>query len=529
MKSQLISRFNNIWKFDNSWIHLLPRDSSSDFYQSRQVFDSCWSEAIPTPVSNPKIIAYSVEVAEALDIDDSILDTKEFAQIMAGNILLPGMQTYATCYGGHQFGHWAGQLGDGRVIYLGEIINKKNQRWEIQLKGAGPTPYSRRSDGRAVLRSSMREFLCSEAIFHLGIPTTRALCLVETGDKVSRDMLYDGNPKLEPGAIVCRVAPSFIRFGHFQIAAARNDIELLTQLIEFTLNRDFPQLQGSVRERLTQTFHLICEHTAMLMVEWFRVGFVHGVMNTDNMSILGLTIDYGPYGWMEDFDPSWTPNITDANGRRYCFAQQAAIGRWNLERLAEALLKFLPDKNVFEIGLAHYDSVYESKFLRMLANKFGLLDFKTEDAKWIEQAFAILQKMEIDMTIFFRRLALIDIENPQIEIFQTAFYRLNLLEKHQLDLSQWLNNYAARLRTDNQNPEEKRKIMNATNPKFILRNYLVQIAIDKAEIGEYDYMNELLEIIRHPYDEQLGKEEFSQKRPEWARNKTGCSMLSCSS
>jgi uncharacterized protein with ACT and thioredoxin-like domain len=225
-----------------------------------------------------------------------------------------GMEPYAACYGGHQFGNWAGQLGDGRAITLGEVVNERGERWELQLKGAGPTPYSRTADGRAVLRSSIREFLCSEAMHHLGVPTTRALSVVTTGDAVVRDMFYDGNAEEEPGAIVCRVAPSFIRFGNFEIFAARNDLAMLEQLVDFTIARDFAHLMvmPDVSARRAAWYAEVCERTARLMVHWMRVGFVHGVMNTDNMSILGLTIDYGPYGWIDDFNPNWTPNTTDA-------------------------------------------------------------------------------------------------------------------------------------------------------------------------------------------------------------------------
>src|SRR3569623_2446364 len=264
------------------------------------------------------------------------------------------MQPWASNYGGHQFGHWAGQLGDGRAITVGEIINAAGQRWELQLKGAGPTPYSRHADGRAVLRSSIREFLCSEAMHHLGVPTTRALCLVETGEAVVRDMFYDGHPREEPGAIVCRVAPSFVRFGHFELPYARNDVALLRQLADFTIRRAFPHLRGQGEALYADWFGVVCERTARLMALWMRVGFVHGVMNTDNMSILGLTIDYGPYGWIDDYDPDWTPNTTDAEGRRYRFGAQPQVAYWNLTRLAGALAPAFESVEPLQAGLERY-------------------------------------------------------------------------------------------------------------------------------------------------------------------------------
>ncbi|MDD2843000.1 MAG: YdiU family protein, partial [Tolumonas sp.] len=343
--------------FDNRFIHELPGDPLT-VNQTRQVNAAFWSTVTPTPVPQPQLIASSAEVAALLGLTPADLQQPEWVAALSGNELLDGMSPFATCYGGHQFGQWAGQLGDGRAISLGELLHAQ-QRWELQLKGAGPTPYSRRADGRAVLRSSIREFLCSEAMFHLGVPTTRALSLVLTGDAIWRDMFYDGNPKAEPGAIVCRVAPSFIRFGHFQLPAMRGELSQLNQLIDFTIDRDFPHLLAEPAEqRRALWFREICRTTAKLMVEWTRVGFVHGVMNTDNMSILGLTIDYGPYGWIDNFDLHWTPNTTDAEGLRYCFGRQPAIARWNLQRLAEALATVIPDQAIFSEGITAFDEVF---------------------------------------------------------------------------------------------------------------------------------------------------------------------------
>ena len=265
--------------------------------------------------------------------------------MLAGNRVLPGMQPYAARYGGHQFGHWAGQLGDGRAITLGEIVAADGTRQELQLKGAGRTPYSRTADGRAVLRSSLREFMCSEAMHFLGVPTTRALSLVATGEPVIRDMFYDGHPAPEPGAVVCRVAPSFVRFGNFQIHAAHNETEPAAPARRLRRSRAFPGPR--TYSALVQE---ICRRTALLIVDWMRLGFVHGVMNTDNMSILGVTIDYGPYGWLEGYDPQWTPNTTDAPTRRYAYGNQPQIAQWNLARFAEALLPLVGDKAPLEKG-----------------------------------------------------------------------------------------------------------------------------------------------------------------------------------
>jgi uncharacterized protein YdiU (UPF0061 family) len=286
--------------FDNSFVRDLPGDPESG-PRLRQVDGALWSSVQPEPVAAPRLLAHSREMAARLGFSEADVASPGFAQVFGGNALLPGMQPFAANYGGHQFGHWAGQLGDGRAISLGEVVDAAGDRWELQLKGAGPTPYSRNADGRAVLRSSIREFLCSEAMHHLGVPTTRALSLVGTGESVVRDMFYDGHPRAEPGAIVCRAAPSFLRFGSFELPYARGDVVLLRRLADFCIDRDFGGASHA------DWFGEVCERTARMIAHWMRVGFVHGVMNTDNMSILGLTIDYGPYGWVDDYDPDWTP------------------------------------------------------------------------------------------------------------------------------------------------------------------------------------------------------------------------------
>jgi uncharacterized protein YdiU (UPF0061 family) len=514
--------------FDNRFLRELPGDTDNRQHP-RQVIGACWSPVHPTPVASPQLIAYAHEVADALDLDASALAAPELLEALAGNRLLPGMQPYATCYGGHQFGQWAGQLGDGRAIMLGEVLNRSGQRFELQLKGAGPTPYSRRADGRAVLRSSIREFLCSEAMHHLGVPTTRALSLVGTGESVLRDMFYDGNPVAEPGAVVCRVAPSFTRFGHFELLAARGDQALLQRFVDFTITRDFPALQATAEQRIATWFLDICERTAEMVVHWMRVGFVHGVMNTDNMSILGLTIDYGPYGWVDNFDPGWTPNTTDAAGRRYCFGRQPEIARWNLERLTDALSGLLPAPEALQAGLKHYDAVYAQAFNRAFAEKFGFRTWREDDADLLDAAFELMRRAEVDMTLFFCGLAQIDLNDPHIEILQDAFYRDDLRHRFSGEFSRWLKRYAARLQQDAAPVPERIARMQRSNPRFVLRNYLAQQAIEAAEQGDFGPIKQLLEVLRQPYTEQAGRDSFSAKRPDWARHKAGCSMLSCSS
>ena len=517
-------------RFDNRYARDLPADPVAENYR-RQVSGACYSHVAPTPVRAPKLIAWAPEVAGLLDLPAAAANEDAWAEVFSGNRVLDGMAPIATCYGGHQFGNWAGQLGDGRAINLGETVNGRGQRWTLQLKGAGPTPYSRGADGLAVLRSSLREFLCSEAMHHLGVPTTRALSLVLTGEEVTRDMLYDGHPAPEPGAVVCRVAPSFTRFGHFEILAARRDIALLRRFVDFTIATDFPHLlqveEG--KPRWLTWFREVSERTVEMVVHWMRVGFVHGVMNTDNMSILGLTIDYGPYGWLEDYQPNWTPNTTDAATRRYRFGQQPAVAQWNLLQLANAIHPLVGEAAPLEEALAEFAAQYQRKSQGMMAAKLGLPNYAPEhDDELCAELFALLGEAETDMTIFFRQLACVDLREPGIEPLRDAYYQpvaAPLRERTEA----WLGKYAKRVRMAGEANEARTSRMDAANPRFVPRNYLAQLAIDKAENGDYSLLGELMDVLRRPYAEQPGKEAFAAKRPEWARRRAGCSMLSCSS
>jgi len=525
-------------RFDNRFARELPADPERG-PRLRQVPAALFSHVDPTPVAAPRLLAHSREVAALLGFDEAFVHSERFAQVFAGNALLDGMQPIAANYGGHQFGHWAGQLGDGRAIALGELVNAAGERWELQLKGAGPTPYSRSADGRAVLRSSIREFLCSEAMHHLGVPTTRALSLVGTGEPVMRDMFYDGHPKAEPGAIVCRVAPSFIRFGNFELPAARGQAELLRQLVEFTIRRDFPALDAAhpAREgdedaadaRVCAWFAEVCARTATLVAHWMRVGFVHGVMNTDNMSILGLTIDYGPYGWIDDYDPDWTPNTTDRERRRYRFGTQPMVAFWNLGRLAGALALLLRDTAPLQAALDAFARDWPSHERATCAAKLGLRDVDADDMALWEDLLALLQAAEVDMTLWYRALSRLNLAQPTLAPFEEAFYDAGKRAANGDALQQWLARYAARVLRDGADPAVRRAAMDAANPKFVLRNYLAQQAIDRAEQGDARGVAELLEVMRRPYDEQPGREAYAARRPYWARDRAGCSMLSCSS
>ena len=523
-------------QFDNRFTAALPADPERDNFR-RQVAGACYSRVSPTATPAPRLLAHSAEMMERLGFETGLLEDPQFAAVFGGSVVLDGMDPHAHCYGGHQFGNWAGQLGDGRAIALGEVVDTLGQHQTLQLKGAGPTPYSRTADGLAVLRSSVREFLCSEAMAHLGVPTTRALSLVGTGDMVMRDMLYDGNPAPEPGAVVCRVAPSFVRFGNFQIFASRGEIETLRTLADFVIDADFAHLatEGS-SDRYVRFFDEVVRTTADMVCEWLRVGFVHGVMNTDNMSILGLTIDYGPYGWLDNYDPDWTPNTTDAAHRRYRFGTQPAVAQWNLMQLANALYPLVGEAEPLQAALDGYVPYFEQQWSAMMAAKLGLPGLETEaDSELATGVLEVLRLVETDMTVFWRRLATVDTADgvdpaERIAPLADAYYRpAEVTGEHRSATSEFVERYAARLRELRIADPARAEAMNRVNPKYVLRNYLAQLAIDSATEGRPEAIGELLDVMRRPYDEQPERESYAALRPDWARTRVGCSQLSCSS
>ncbi len=516
----------------------LPGEQSPSNYP-HEVPDTLWSPVQPVPAVDPVLIAWSTEMADLLGIDIE-QNPRKSAQIFTGTKTPQGSIPYAMRYGGHQFGNWAGQLGDGRAIALGEVTDLKQQNWTLQLKGAGPTPFSRQGDGFAVLRSSVREYLCSEAMHHLGIPTTRSLTLCLTGNKVERDIFYDGNIQTEAGAILCRAAHSFVRFGSFEIHAAYKEHDHLKNLANYIIKNNYSQLWPKDGKPTVDTYQRwfaeLLERTANLMVQWQRVGFVHAVMNTDNMSILGQTIDYGPYGWLEEYDPKWTPSFIDQQGRRYCYENQPQIALWNLYRLANAVLPlFNDDTQPLRETLETYNDIYTDNWNNTSAAKIGIDQFDSNrgDNELLDKLWTTLQATRTDFTVFFRSLAKINlVEKPDTgSMFGTisdAFYEPDKITPETREqFTLWLDQWSQRVAISDD--EQRQTLMNHINPKYVLRNYVAQMAIDAAEEGDYSVLEELAVVLKKPYDEQPGFEKYAGPRPDWATQRAGATMLTCSS
>ncbi len=493
---------------------------------TRQVKQAHFSFVTTEKPSQPEWVHTSSALLEELNLPE--LDETDLA-ILSGVKPFPRFDAYAMCYGGHQFGHWAGQLGDGRAINILETV-LNDEHWTFQLKGAGATPYSRSADGKAVLRSSIREYLCSEAMHQLGVPTTRALSLVKTGDWITRDILYNGNKADEPGAIVCRVSPSFVRFGNFEIFSARGEEAELKQLVDYILRHHFPALGQPSKETYIAFFETVTRLTKEMILHWQRVGFVHGVMNTDNLSILGLTIDYGPYGWLENYDPAWTPNTTDRENRRYRFENQPNIALWNLVQLANALFPLIQEAKPLEDILENFKTAYTFDYHKMMCAKLGLHQNDRIPETFIEQLLALLEHSEMDMTLFFRELStqvFVDFDSFYTKIEWTSY--AENFQDHVDDWKDWFHPYLKYLNDEKMPEADRLTRMKALNPKYVLRNYMAQLAIEAAENDNFELVHELYDLVQKPYDEQPEMEKWYAKRPDWAKNKVGSSMLSCSS
>ncbi|WP_312419833.1 protein adenylyltransferase SelO [Epilithonimonas sp.] len=510
----------NLKNITQNFTQKFPGDFSANTMQ-RQTPEVLFCSVKPAEFENTILIDFNQDLS--LETGLGALENDE--DFLAAQNLPENFNTYATAYAGHQFGNWAGQLGDGRAIYAGEIFSS-GKLTEIQWKGAGATPYSRHADGRAVLRSSIREYLMSEAMFHLGIPTTRALSISKTGEDVIRDIQYSGNPQKEQGAVVVRTAESFLRFGHFELLSARNQTDLLKQLADYTIENFYPEVNSeNNHNKYLDWFQAVCDGTLKMIIDWYRVGFVHGVMNTDNMSILGLTIDYGPFSMMDGYDLEFTPNTTDLPGKRYAFGKQGQISHWNLATLANAIFPLVNDEDALEKILDSYGKKFWTDHDKMLANKFGFDEVLPEDDRFFTDWQQLMQDLNLDYTLFFQSLEK-PISEIKIDDFSNSFYR-NLKDSELTRLSDFIGKYQERKLKNKISETHSLTLMSKTNPKFTLRNYLLFEAIQDAENGDYKSFFRLKEALQNPYENCFP--EFNQKRPSKYDNQTGCSQLSCSS
>ncbi len=472
--------------------------------------DSFHSHLNPTPLPDPYLVSFNANAARLIDLDSEEISCADFAEHFIGNRLLPGAEPLSMLYAGHQFGRFVPQLGDGRAILLGEIRNRAGELWDVQLKGAGQTPYSRQGDGRAVLRSCIREYLCSEAMHGLGIPTSRALCIVGSDEEVYRE-------RIETAAVLTRLAPSHVRFGSFEVFFYRGQHEHIATLADYVIVRHYPHLTDDA-DKYRLFLNEVIQRTARLMAQWQAVGFSHGVMNTDNMSILGLTFDYGPFGFMETYDPGYICNHSDPGGR-YAYDQQPQIGLWNLACLAQAMSPLIPTAAADAV-LDGYATAYHQYYVELMGAKLGLAHASMDDFPLIDGLLKMLHASQLDYTNLFRNLGgFISAVDATNDLLRDQF-----IDRAAFDA--WAAAYRTRLQNEPGTDSERKARMNAVNPKYILRNYLAQTAIEMAENNrDFSEINRLLNLLDKPFDEQPGMESYAATPPEWARQ----IEVSCSS
>ncbi len=482
------------FQFENSFASLPPA-----FY----------TQLLPTPLPAPYLVAVSPSAARLVGLEPAALATQEAVDMLIGNRVADGSKPLAAVYSGHQFGVWAGQLGDGRAILLGDVATA-NGPLELQLKGAGLTPYSRMGDGRAVLRSSIREFLCSEAMHGLRIPTTRALSVVGSDQGVVRE-------SIETAAVVVRMAPSFIRFGSFEHWYYNRKLDELKQLADYVIDRFYPALRDE-ENPYAAFLEEVTRRTARMIAHWQAVGFMHGVMNTDNMSILGETLDYGPFGFMDGFDANHICNHSDDNGR-YSYANQPQIGHWNCYALAQALLPLVGEVELTQEALDVYQPEFARHIDQLLHAKLGLTTSQDSDRELLDGLFALLQANHADFTIFFRRLSGLRAAGPDgDEPLRDLF-----IDRPAFD--QWAELYRTRLRVENSDDAARKLAMDQVNPKYVLRNYMAQLAIEKAQNKDFSEVERLLALLERPFDEQPENEQYADFPPDWSSQLS----VSCSS
>ncbi len=463
----------------------------------------------PTALPAPYIVSFNEKAAELIGLDAGEVSKPEFAEYFTGNKLLPNGEPISAIYAGHQFGTFVQQLGDGRAILLGEAVNEKGERFDIQLKGAGLTPFSRMGDGRAVLRSTIREYLCSEAMHALGIPTTRSLCITGSDFPVYRETV-------ETAAVLTRIAPTHVRFGSFELFYYRGQYEEVRRLADYVIKEFYPQFSDA-KDKYLQFLREVVSRTAKLIAQWQSVGFAHGVMNTDNMSIVGLTIDYGPFGFLDEFDAHFICNHSDYAGR-YAFDQQPNVGLWNLYKLAQTLVPLI-DVEEAQTVLGEYQTIFTERFAGLMRGKLGLQTETANDAELIDDLFEILHTNAVDYTLFFRRLSEFKSgENEKNDLLQKMFVDPNSFDA-------WAKTYRARLTEENSVGTERRARMLKVNPKFILRNHIAQTVIEAAQKGNYGETDALLEVLQNPFDEHSEMERFNTPPPDAGKRVA----VSCSS
>ena len=458
------------------------------------------SKVSPQPLTSPKLIHLNKDVSELTQ--SSHLAPSDFTKLCNGEWIPEGSQPVAMVYAGHQFGSWVPQLGDGRAILLGEAEGTDGCLYDLQLKGSGLTPYSRDGDGRAVLRSTIREYVCSEAMHALGIPTTRSLCMIDSCTPVYRE-------KTETGAAMIRISESFIRFGTFEYFSYSKQYEALQTLGDYVIERHFPEWSG-MDDRINRLFSEAVKRTAELIAHWQAVGWCHGVMNTDNMSILGLTIDYGPFGFLDGFDAGHICNHSDWQGR-YAFQRQPHVGHWNCAALAQALLPVMKGgKEAAEKILSTYPKYFASKYLTLMRLKLGLQQQAENDSQLINDLLQLMQAENTDYALFFRKLS-------------RGNARDMFIDRENFDA--WHKKYQTRQSQEENSTQAIQERMLTANPEYLLRNHLLQIAIDKAEEGDYSEVEKLMNVMRHPFEKHRGYEHFADFPPEWAQHLE----ISCSS
>ncbi|KAM4533536.1 protein adenylyltransferase SelO-like isoform 1-T2 [Odontesthes bonariensis] len=494
----------------------------------RTVSNCVFSKSIPTPLKGPlRLAAVSKDVMEEiLDLNVAATRSEDFLLYASGARLLSGSVPLAHRYGGHQFGYWAGQLGDGRAHLLGQYLNRKGEKWELQLKGSGKTQYSRSGDGRAVVRSSVREFLCSEAMYFLGVPTSRAVSLIVSEEPVLRDQFYSGNVKTERGAVVLRVARSWFRIGSLEILAESGEMDLLKKLLNFIMEEHFSFISSDDPDKYLVFYSTVVNETAHLVARWMSVGFAHGVCNTDNFSLLSITIDYGPFGFMESYDPNFVPNTSDDEGR-YRIGAQAEVSLFNLEKLLVALSPVLTQKQQKQARmiLKGYVDIYQTRIHRLFKAKLGLLGEEEEDNYLIAFLLKMMEDTRADFTMTFRQLSEISANQLRNRKF-TEMWALADLSSHELS-SDWINMYLLRIRRQQSESDlDRQNRMKSINPRYVLRNWMAESAVRKAEMNDFSEVELLLRILSSPFVTQDAAEEagYAARPPWWADSlKVSCS------